>query len=109
MLPSHQENFGIVVAEAMACGKPVLISDQVNIWREVAGARAGLVQPDTLTGTHTLLSDFLALSPGERQAMGERARAAFLDLFEVEAAGTDLMRLLESIRAGRGREMLSYK
>jgi len=31
-LPSHQENFGIVVAEALAYGKPVLISDKVNIW-----------------------------------------------------------------------------
>ena len=37
-LPSHQENFGIVVAEALACGVPCLISDKVNIWREV---RAG--------------------------------------------------------------------
>ena len=35
VLPSHQENFGIVVAEAMAAGKPVLISNKVNIWREV--------------------------------------------------------------------------
>jgi len=31
ILPSHQENFGIAVAEALACGKPVLLSDQVNI------------------------------------------------------------------------------
>src|SRR5690606_26372536 len=33
ILPSHQENFGIAVVEALACSKPVLISDQVNIWR----------------------------------------------------------------------------
>src|SRR6185369_13539161 len=35
VLPSHQENFGIAVAEAMACCTPALISDKVNIWREV--------------------------------------------------------------------------
>jgi len=35
ILPSHQENFGIVVAEALSCNVPVLISNKVNIWREI--------------------------------------------------------------------------
>jgi glycosyltransferase involved in cell wall biosynthesis len=43
VLPSHQENFGIAVAEALACGLPVLVSDKVNIWREIAGDGAGLI------------------------------------------------------------------
>ena len=41
VLPSHHENFGIVVAEAMAAGTPVVISREVNIWQEVVGAGAG--------------------------------------------------------------------
>lgn len=41
ILPSHQENFGIAVVEAMACGKPVLISKNVNIWREIEEMKAG--------------------------------------------------------------------
>ena len=49
-LPSHQENFGVVVAEAMACGVPALISDKINIWREVKDAEAGLIAADTLDG-----------------------------------------------------------
>ncbi len=44
VLPSHQENFGIAVVEALACGKPVLISDKVNIWREIAADGAGSVR-----------------------------------------------------------------
>lgn len=44
-LPSYQENFGIVVIEALAAGCPVLISDQVNIYREIDRAGVGLIVP----------------------------------------------------------------
>ncbi len=69
ILPSHQENFGIAVAEALSCGTPVLISNQVNIHADVTGCAAGYVEPDTLEGTTSLLRRWLATAPAERHAI----------------------------------------
>jgi glycosyltransferase involved in cell wall biosynthesis len=44
-LPSYTENFAIAAVEALACGLPVVISDRVNIHRDVSAAGAGLVTP----------------------------------------------------------------
>ncbi len=95
VLPSHQENFGIAVAEALAHGTPVLVSDQVNIWREVIADGVGLVAPDTLAGTTDLLTRFLALSPAQRAGMGEKALYCFAHRFDLEHAAAELMTLLE--------------
>jgi glycosyltransferase involved in cell wall biosynthesis len=95
ILPSHQENFGIAVAEALAQGTPVLVSDQVNIWREVLADGAGLVAPDTLAGTRDLLTRFLALSREERAATRERALHCFEHRFDLEHAAGELLALVE--------------
>jgi glycosyltransferase involved in cell wall biosynthesis len=77
VLPSHQENFGIAVAEALACGRPVLISDQINIWRDIVADGVGYVEPDTLEGTGRLLERWLATPHQEREAMARRAFVTF--------------------------------
>ena len=91
LLPSHQENFGFVVAEAMACSTPVLISNKVNIWREVEASRAGLVQPDTLEGTRRLIQGFVALPASDRTRMSKNARAGFLKYFDVQVTARDFV------------------
>jgi glycosyltransferase involved in cell wall biosynthesis len=83
VLPSHQENFGIVVAEALACGTPVLISNKVNIWREVKQDGAGLVANDDLEGTQSLLHSWLTLPKNDKELMKERARNCFQNRFEI--------------------------
>jgi glycosyltransferase involved in cell wall biosynthesis len=96
VLPSHQENFGIVVAEAMACGTPVLTTDKVNIWREVEASGGGLVRPDTAAGVTDLLAAWLDLPDHKRAAMGQSARLCFERNFTADAAARDLADALES-------------
>ncbi len=95
LLPSHQENFGFVVAEAMACSTPVLISNKVNIWREVQSASAGLVEPDTLEGTRSLIRRFNNLSDQQRAQMRQDARAGFLKYFDVRVTARDFIQAIE--------------
>lgn len=95
VLPSHQENFGIAVAEALGCGVPVLISDKVNICCEVLAHKAGLVAQDTLTGVQQLLDEWLALSPTERRDMRERARELFRSRFTVSAMAESLLAVIQ--------------
>ncbi len=95
ILPSHQENFGLVVAESMIMGTPVLISDKVNIWREVDEAGAGLVEPDTLEGTRNLISRWEAFSSEEKAAMTARAAPACSELFDLRKNTAALIRVLE--------------
>jgi len=99
MLPSHQENFGIAVAEAMGCGLSVLISDKVNIWREVHAARAGLVAEDSQAGTLENLQAWLALPAEDRAAMGERARILFADRFSVDRMATTLIDVVSAVHS----------
>ena len=94
-LPSHQENFGIVVAEALACGKPVLISNKVNIWREIETHEAGIVRDDTLEGTEQMLQRWLELSDSEKQQMTLRARNIFTERFEIGRAAEDLISIIQ--------------
>jgi glycosyltransferase involved in cell wall biosynthesis len=94
VLPSHQENFGVSVAEAMACARPVLITDKVNIWREVEISGAGLVSGDSQLGVDTMLARFFA-PDCDRASMSAAARTMFLEKFEIELFCRKLVALLK--------------
>ena len=96
ILPSHQENFGIAVAEALACGRPVLLADKVNIAEEIAEDKAGLMELDTPEGTRQLLKRWLAMSEYEKKEMGERAFQCFHTRYDMRENAKAIIRLFET-------------
>jgi glycosyltransferase involved in cell wall biosynthesis len=90
ILPSHQENFGMVVAEALSFGLPVLVSEQVNISDVVETFGAGLVEPDTLSGTCALIERWLAADGDSMRAAAERC---YRDRFEIERSARELLKI----------------
>ena len=91
ILPSHQENFGMVVAEALAVGAPVLLTDKVNLWREVEDDLAGCVSTDDLPGIRALIREWLAPRFAE---LAPNARACFEKRFRIETAARNLADLV---------------
>jgi glycosyltransferase involved in cell wall biosynthesis len=95
ILPSHQENFGIAVAEAMACGVPVLISNQVNIWREIQQSDGGIVDTDDQPGTERLITKWLHSSPDRWRSMGASAKACFDERFLIDRTAESFIKAME--------------
>src|SRR5690554_2077032 len=95
ILPSHQENFGIAVVEALACGKPVLISDKINIWREIAGANAGIIGTDTQKGTSETLKKWIDFSDEDKDTSARNAFNAYDTHFRIEK---NIITLIKTLR-----------
>ena len=101
VLPSHQENFGIAVVEALACGTPVLISRPVNIWREIESSGAGLVDADTVEGCSRLLERWLDLADEDEGRRWRPGRSrAFKQNFEITQTASSLIDTIRSFEPG---------
>ena len=105
ILPSYQENFGIAVVEAMACGTPVLISRPVNIWREIEFCGAGLVDADTVEGCSRLLERWLDLDEEAKVRMAAKAVSGFQQYFEITQTAVSLIDTIKSFEPQAAGEM----
>jgi glycosyltransferase involved in cell wall biosynthesis len=93
ILPSHSENFGIVIVESLAAGRPVLITNKVNIWPDIQTDGAGFVEDDTLEGTERLLRAWLTLSGQERDSMAAHTRPCFSSRYSMKRAAAVIRQL----------------
>ena len=96
VLPSYYENFGIAVAEAMAAGVPVVISDRVYISDDIQQAEAGWVVPLEVGDLARAIESAL-LAPEERQRRGFNGQAYAKKYYNWEAIARQTIEAYQQI------------
>jgi glycosyltransferase involved in cell wall biosynthesis len=100
ILPSHQENFGIAIVEALACGTPALLTHPINIAADLDGDNSAIVDADTFEGTQRLIFRWLALTPEDRAAMRTNARASVATRYDMRKNTQALFDLFSKMPRG---------
>jgi glycosyltransferase involved in cell wall biosynthesis len=94
-LPSHTENFGIAVMEALAAGCPTVVSPAVNLADEIGRSKAGLVrdaEPEPFAeAIASLLHD-----PARRSELAARARE-FARRYDWDALAPGILEMYEGV------------
>lgn len=96
VLPSHSENFGLVVTEAMARGCPVVVTDTVQSCDHVRAADAGLVVSLTPTAVATGIEDLL-LNTTRRNAMSCSGRVYTAERLTWDRTAAELIKAYREI------------
>src|SRR5262245_43443178 len=108
VLPSHSENFGVVVVEAMAAGRACIVSDEVALAEEIAAARAGMAVQCNAGDIARAMSKLLT-DDSLRRSCARNARRLAGECFGVHAMSQRLIALYgELIRTpGQGRHPIT--
>jgi glycosyltransferase involved in cell wall biosynthesis len=96
VLSSYTENFGVAIIEAMGMGVPVVISNNVNIWREVADARAGIVTNCDVGEVADAIEKILG-DPVESKNMGFRGMQVASEKFDWKVIAQKMLNVYETL------------
>ena len=96
VLPTFSENFGIVVAEALACGTPV-ITTKGTPWDELEKCNCGWWTEIGTIPTVKALKDFLSLSDRELEKMGRNGRELVEKKYSSTSMAESMVKLYKRI------------
>lgn len=96
LLASHGENFGISVVESLSVGRPVIITNKVNIYRDILMSQSGLISDNTTKSFGEKLLQFEKLNKKEIKRMSQNSIKCFKKNFELTHNDDHLSKLLLS-------------
>ncbi|WP_262148712.1 glycosyltransferase [Chryseobacterium foetidum] len=96
VLPTYSENFGIVVAEALSCGIPV-ITTKGTPWIDLKDYKAGAWIDVGVDSLRTTLEEFLQKDSSELEQMGKNGRRLVEDKYSIESVGKQFLELYDWI------------
>lgn len=96
VLPTYSENFGIVVAEALSCGIPV-ITTKGTPWKDLEDYKAGSWIDIGVDSLRTTLEEFLQKDSSELEQMGKNGRRLVEDKYSIESVGKQFLELYKWI------------
>ena len=95
VLPSHQENYGMVVAEACSVGTPVFLTNKVNLYREILDYDAGVVDNDSQLGVNNLVMEWVN---GKHEQMKGHALKCFYEKLHISKTAKKILELFEEAK-----------
>lgn len=98
VLPTHSENFGIVVAEALACGTPV-ITTKGTPWSDLedGACRCGWWTEVGTQPTMEALRQFLSLTEEQREMMGRNGRRLVTEKFSTRMVASQFVEMYKGL------------
>ena len=100
LLPTYSENFGVVVAEALAAGTPV-ITTHGTPWSEVVERACGWWIPVNVDALTAALTEAFGKSDRELASMGTRGAAWVADTFSWQTIAENTLKAYEWVLGGR--------
>jgi len=96
VLSSYSENFGMSVIEAMACGTPVIITNNVGIYREVQKNYAGIVIENGVDNLLNSLSSLLD-SDSQRDEISQNGKKLVSEYYDIDIVSSRMKKSFKEI------------